>query len=840
MTHLFRLLVPVIRWVTRRQWVVLACAVACTLVSLALARNLQVDPDFANLLPEQYPSVRALERVRATVGGGETSVDVAIKSPSFLANIRFAEALEPNVMELRDPGTDENYFVRSEFRRNTDFLQANALYFATEYELDELETYLEETIFDARLEANPFYFALDEEDSQEEPPTSVREAYDYLVGTEYHLSADSTILVVRFFTAGSTSDVSYIERLYGDLERLVAALEPGQYHPEMATVLAGRLWRQRIEVRAITDDVAGSFGIGVLCVLAVIVCYFLFKRIRLLASLTPRAVLYELARTPLTAMLIGLPLMMSLIWTAAAGYVLFGTLNIMTSALGLVLFGLGIDYGIHFYARYLEERGGGHAVEEALVRTFVGSGQAIAVGALTTAGALFVLVFADFKGFSEFGFLAGTGVLSALVAMLIVMPALISVSERLGLLGNMDTAAAEGTLQGRFPATGLVLGLGAGLAVLGLVRAPSVEFEYRFGVLEPTYDEWDAVHATVSQAYYAQNRRNPAYIVLDDPGETAQVVQALRQSAQLDTTLQIVDADSFRTTIRSIESLEERFPLSAEAQAGKLERIAYIRDSLLADPLLNSKWNEDLARLQQAAQTRGPLAVADLPEDLRERFMSRLGTVGGIITVFPAVGLSDGRLSMAFAEDVGTVTTEDGKVHHAGSTSIVAADMLRLMRMEAPYMVLATLLIVAILMWINFARLRWTVLALLPLLVGVLWMLLLMDVLGMRLNFYNMVVLPAVIGIGNDAGAHIVHRYREEGPASILSVLRSTGEHVAVGAVTTMVGFGGLLFSFHPGLQSVGALAVVGIASALVSALLVVPASIQWLEDRERKSRTGQ
>ena len=160
------------------------------------------DPDFANLLPEQYPSVRALERVRATVGGGETSVDVAIKSPSFWANIRFAEALEPDVMELRDPGTGENYFVRSEFRRNTDFLQANALYFATDYELDELETYLEETIFDARLEANPFYFALDEEDSQEEPPTSVREAYDYLVGTEYHLSADSSILVVRFLLPG--------------------------------------------------------------------------------------------------------------------------------------------------------------------------------------------------------------------------------------------------------------------------------------------------------------------------------------------------------------------------------------------------------------------------------------------------------------------------------------------------------------------------------------------------------------------------------------------------------------------------------------------------------------
>ncbi len=834
MTRFFLTLIPVIRWVAGHRWVVLATATVCTLFSLALARNLHVDPDFANLLPDRYPSVRALERVRATVGGGETSVDVAIESPSFSANVGFAEELVPAVMALRDAGTGDKYFVRSEFRRNTEFLQDNALYLATEDELDQLETYLEGLIVDARLEANPFYFELDDEESEEEPPIAVRDAYEYLVGNEYHLSADSTILVVRFFTAGSTSDVSYIERLYDDLERLVATLEPQQFHPAMATVLAGRLWRQRIEVRAITDDVAGSFGIGVLCVLASIVCYFLFKRIRLLPSLTPRAVVRELARTPLTAVLIGVPLMMSLIWTAATGYLAFGTLNIMTSALGLVLFGLGIDYGIHFYARYLEERSSGKVAEDALVRTFIGSGQAIAVGALTTAGALFVLVFADFKGFSEFGFLAATGVLFALAAMLIVLPALIAVSEHLGLLGDMEDAVAEGGPRGRFPLAGLALGVGAGLAILGLVRAPEVEFEYRFGVLEPTYEEWDAVHGTVSQAYYAQNRRNPAYIVLDNPADTGPVVQALRLAAERDTVLQIVDADSFRTTIRSIESLEERFPVSAEAQARKLERIAYIRDSLLADPLIGSHWNDDLSRLRQASQTRQPLEVADLPEDLRERFTSRQGTIGGIITVFPAVGLSDGRLSMAFAEDVGTVRTSDGKVFHAGSTSIVAAEMLRLMRKEAPYMVLATLLIVALLMWINFTKLRWAILALLPLFVGVLWMLLLMDVFGMRLNFYNMVVLPAVIGIGNDAGAHMVHRYREEGSASILKVLRSTGEHVAVGAATTMVGFGGLLFSFHPGLQSVGALAVVGIASTLVSALIVVPASIQWLEDRRQ------
>ncbi len=832
MTRLFEALVPFIRWVVRHPVQVLTLAVVMALLAAAAARNLHVDPDFANLIPEKYPSVQALERVRATVGGGETSVDLALESPSFSANLAFAQALVPELMALRDPGTGERYFLRSELRRDTAFLRANALYFATASELDRLEAYLEEQIFQARLEANPFYFALEDEESGDDDLEAIRESYAYVVGTEYHVSADSTILVVRFFTAGSVSDVGYIERMYADLRRAIAVLGPASYHPEMETALAGRLWRQRIEVRAITDDVVGSFGIGALCVLLTIVAYFFYRRIRAQASSSPRVVLRELARTPVTALLIGLPLVMSLVWTAAMAFLAFGTLNIMSSALGLVLFGLGIDYGIHFYARYMEERDTGYSVEDAVVRTFLGSGQAIAVGALTTAGALYVLMFADFKGFSQFGFIAGTGVLLALVAMLVVLPALISISERLCLLGSTSRGVPHGPRKGRFPLAGLILGCCVGLVLLGLVRAPSVEFEYRFGVLEPTYEDWNAVHSKVSQAYYAHNRRNPAYIIVDDAMEAERVVAALRRSTQGDTLLRIVDADTFRTTIQSIESLEERFPLTGDAQARKLQRIAHIRDNLLTDPLILAREDDELGRLREAAQTRAPLNIQDLPDDLRKQFTSKQGKLGGIVTVFPAVGLSDGRMSIAFAEDVGAVTTDDGKIHFAGSTSIIAADMLRLMRKEAPFMVSATVMIVALLMWLSFTRIRWAVLALVPLVTGVIWMLLVMDLFAMRLNFYNMVVLPAIIGIGNDAGAHMVHRYREEGPGSILRVLRSTGEHVTIGAVTTMVGFGGLLLSFHPGLRSIGALAIAGIAATLFSALLAVPASVQWLENR--------
>jgi len=93
-------------------------------------------------------------------------------------------------------------------------------------------------------------------------------------------------------------------------------------------------------------------------------------------------------------------------------------------------------------------------------------------------------------------------------------------------------------------------------------------------------------------------------------------------------------------------------------------------------------------------------------------------------------------------------------------------------------------------------------LALIPLIVGVLWMLFAVELMDLRINFYNLIVFPAILGIGNDAGVHLVHRYREEGGGSIMRVVRSTGEHVIMGSLTTMVGFGGLLLSFHPALVS--------------------------------------
>ena len=117
-----------------------------------------------------------------------------------------------------------------------------------------------------------------------------------------------------------------------------------------------------------------------------------------------------------------------------------------------------------------------------------------------------------------------------------------------------------------------------------------------------------------------------------------------------------------------------------------------------------------------------------------------------------------------------------------------------------------------------------------PLIVGVVWMLGFLMATGVRFSFYNLVVLPAMLGIGVDGGVHIVHRFIADGKGSIRRIMTSTGEHVLVGSMTTLVAFAWWLFSHHPGLNSIGQLAVMGIGSVLVAGLVALPALLQLVE----------
>lgn len=830
MSKLLSHLRPLVEFNYRRPWTVLFFSLILALFSGYHALHLQIDTDIASLLPETHENVKALRQLEETVGG-ETVMQVAIRSSSFEANVRFADDLAGKSLTIFDERRGEPFITRAEFRRETGILRDNALYLATESELAEIIDYLEDEIQRAREEANPFFvdFMDEFEDDEEEPERDLsrfRQLYDELIPPEYPVNRDSTLLLMEVFPSGSQSDITYLEDLFAAFDELILSMNPASYHPDMEVRFGGRLKRHLNEFESIMQDVFSSFATGVTSVILLVLLYFFLKKYfhyRLADSRDRRYTFWShLMRAPVPILIIGLPLLISLCWTFGITYLALGTLNTMTSVLFVILFGLGIDYGIHYYARYIELRSAGRGVREALLDAYEKTGTAIVVSAVTTASALYVLMAADFRGFSEFGFIAGTGILLALFAMLFIMPALLTLFERRNWILLVKRAEEHGVtpLFRRYPFARTIVAVSLIISAVVLYNSQNLRFEYEFAKLEPEFPEYVEFRDFAS-GVDENDRRNPAYMIAETDEDLFEIVEILRERQR----------SNEETMIQDVEVLQERFPVDMALADRKLDRIAEIR-RLLRNSFLVDQQDENLDLLRRASGTREPLVREEIPAYLLSRFLTREGEIGRFVIIYPNEGLSDGRRSMAFKDEIGEVEVSSGRVYHAGSTSIVAASMLDLMIDESPYMVAATFLIVMFFMFYSFRSFRWGVIAMIPLLVGFLFLFGVMQLTGFKFNFYNLVVLPAILGIGCDNGVHIAHRYRIEGRNSMWDVLSSTGQHITVGSTTTMLGFAGLLFTAHPGLQSIGIMALTGIGLTLFTALTFLPALVQMLDER--------
>ncbi len=833
MRTILALLRPLIQFNYRYPFAVLFVALLLAAGAGHYATKLAIDTDISSLLPDHYDSVQALERLRDSVGG-ETALEVTINSPDFEANKAFAEAFIPRAMELYDSRTDDYFVNRYEYRRDVEVLKDHALYLSTQSEIDQVIDFLEDRLEQARLEANPFFidfeddFDDEEDDEEEERIREFEQKYHDLVPSEYPVNQDSSSLVLSFFPTGAQSDLTYIRDLFNAFQELIHELEPAAYHPEMVALAGGRLERHLMELDSIIRDVVTSFGSGITGVILLVGIYFLIKLIvnyrRGHHRHQTHSIWAHLIRFPVPILVIGIPLLVSLFITFAIAYFAFGTLNTMTSVLFVILFGLGIDYGIHFYARYLEKRSAGENVKNALLSTYDSTGAAIMTSATTTAVALFVLIIADFRGFSEFGFISGTGIVLAYLSMLFILPSIIVIFERYRLIlinKNLYSNHIQSGKAAPFPFARTIFIAGTFIVAVVLFNTDKLYFEYNFSNLEPEFPRYEAYRDLRGDIDQTTGRRNPAYILADTDEEVRLILETVREKIRTNP----------ESTILAVEALQERFPVNRAEEEIKLAKIAHVRE-LLNDPFMEDVEGEYIDILRRASRVSEPLQMEDVPEFLKNRFVTRDGEIGRFVMIYPSVGLSDGRNSIAFKNEIGVIQIDDGRTYQAASTSIVAAEMLELMRNESPYMVAATFIMIFILVNIGFRSLRWSIIAMLPLLIGLSWTFGAMMLMGLSFNMYNLVVLPAILGIGNDNGVHLASRYREEGRKSMSAVLNSTGQHITIGSFTTMMGFAGLLLTNHPGLTSIGILAVVGIGLTLFSALTYLPALVQLLENR--------
>lgn len=568
-------------------------------------------------------------------------------------------------------------------------------------------------------------------------------------------------------------------------------------------------------------------------------------------------------------------------WTIGFTTVVIGHLNLLTISFFTILVGSGIDFGIHIMLRYEEEFAKGMTIEDAMEEALVGTGADIAVSAFATASAFWAVGMTDFKGVSELGIIASFGILLCLVSTVLPLPAVILLMDRkrrhgdgmtMALGSRILIARAEAAVLRRAPFTLLLLAL---VIAVAWPRISSVGFDYNLlrlqdQRLESVQTELrlikdggqtvlfavaladDVPHAREMKARFEALPSVSHVDTVSDlfPEITPGKLAALRRLHELVKDVNIPNPEEMgqggggqelRRLGDGFMELERYFKAQRDALLNhKSERVrestkrfesemdqlftqlSGLGPGPIEDGLTKFQMNffsdlDSMVEFLKKQDTNPQMEVQDLPENLRLRSIGKTSKL--VLRIYPNKNIWERAALNEFVKEVRELdplaigapimiwhhtNTLKGAFEDAGKYAIVA---------------------ITIILFMYFRSVPWTLLSMVPLVLGVLFMLLAMSWRGISFNLANFMGLPLLLGIGMDYGIHILHRAQEERRVNMFD--HSTGPATTLSALTTVAGFGTLALGGHQGVASLGFILASGVIGILLAALLILPAILQ-------------
>ena len=563
-------------------------------------------------------------------------------------------------------------------------------------------------------------------------------------------------------------------------------------------------------------------------------------------------------------------LLLALCWTIGFTTLTIGHLNILSIVFTTILIGLGIDFGIHILERYKEERLKGNEILEALQKTVQGTGRGNFSGAITTAMAFGAMVLTDFIGIVELGWIAGWGILFCMVAMLLVLPALITLEEK----WRKPHYAQEKTATPKqkqwvdklFDHYYLIIGLCTVLVLIASVSLKDLRFDYNLLNLQAKGTEavqyemkilesagrsaWSAAMLADSLEEVQQKELQLKALPTVARFESISVVIPEHQEENLLTIRKDlapllkeleVEPEDVAFSLKALNKTLKRiqFKLQGREEGGDsldpvrvagnrlrnfLEKSQKIEQGLAESRLENfsallfTDYRDLMDELKANAEPR-LVRLEEIPPKLRERYISKKGKY--VIHIYPSVDIWDLDERRKYLNDLRSVDP------NVTGTAVHMFESTRLMTEGYVKGGLYAMTAIIIYLFFLFRNARTVFFVLLPVLAGSIWTVGVMELIGLKLNMANLVILPLILGVGVVNGIHITHRYREEEDKHASVLGKSTGQAVVLSSFTTMIGFGSLMVADHSGVFSLGLVLTIGVFNCLIASITFLPALLK-------------
>lgn len=543
-------------------------------------------------------------------------------------------------------------------------------------------------------------------------------------------------------------------------------------------------------------------------------------------------------------------LVVGLVITMGIGLIAVQRLNLISVAFAALFIGLGVDFGIQFATRYREERHRTDDLKQALNAAIHNIGYSLSLAAASLVAGFFCFLPTEFKGVSELGLIAGLGMIVAFATTIAFMPALMAVirpSPETRPVETASLAAVDRWIEHHRPT---VLIATAALVLAGVPALMKLQFDSN-----PMHLRSDKVESVATFYDLARDPQTAPYTISAlAPGLKEADAMAVRL-ASLPTVARVVTLSTFLP-----QEQEAKLAMIAKARgelagvldakvapaptdAENLKEIGDVLDLLevaegqgAPEPMLH--FSRAVAALSKASPAQraaaqaalfanfepllqmlrtvlAPKAVtrADIPAEITRDWIAADGRAR--IEIFPKGDTRENEALAAFAADVRSIapraTGAPITVVEAGKTIVGSF---------AKAGVLAFIAIFALL-YVAMRSVKDVALALGPLVLAGVMSLEAAQLLGMSLDFANIIALPLMFAVGVAFHIYYLIAWRK-GVADMLA--SSLTRAIFFSSLTTGIAFGSLCLSSHPGTAGMGKLLAISLFFTLLAAFIIVPA----------------
>jgi len=538
--------------------------------------------------------------------------------------------------------------------------------------------------------------------------------------------------------------------------------------------------------------------------------------------------------------------------TAGFAAAAIGSLNLISIAFGVLFIGLAVDFSIQFSIRYRDQRQRLGDLAAALRGTGASIGPALVLAAGATAIGFLSFVPTPYTGIRELGWIAGVGMLIAIVLNFLLLPAMLTWLRPRGEpepIGFRRAVTLDRFLLRR---RGWIVAAAAVLALGGIALLPQLSFDfdtldlkdphsesvatardlmrdpmtspYTAEVLAPSLPEAERladrlaqlpeVAQAVTGASFIPSEQDKKLAIVEDLelllGPTLTPAEILPQPSDAEASKALADC---RDALRPVAA--SAGPQSAAAQLAEALDAAVARGPALLPELrqaLLPGLEQRLAKLSVLLQAK-QVTLDSLPPELRQSWIAPDGEAR--VEVFPRGDVRDHANLERFVAAVRNIAP------NATGTPVTIQEAGRLISSAFVQAGIIAVAAITVLLALVLRRAREVALVIAPLLLAGIMALAVTVIIGMPLNYANIIALPLLLGIGVAFDIYFVMNWRAGQTHHLQS---STARAIVFSALTTMSAFGSLALSNDPGTSDMGQLLTISLVCTLFCTLIVLPA----------------